>query len=166
MSGVPAPLALFLCQRNTAASIMAEAILRHLAQGRVRAASAGEVPHGQLNPYALECLSAHGIATQGLRNRTWGEFWGSGRAPVRFLIALADVYPEKSVWGPGTIIAQWYMQDPGAIVGSEQEIRAGFAEAFGTLESRIRQFLGLALEQLTDRALSRELACIGQSPRV
>lgn len=165
MRSAPAPLALFLCHANTAASIMAEAILRHLAQGRVRAASAGETLYGRVNHYALECLHAHGIATQGLRSRMWGEFWGLDKPPVRFLIALGDVYAAGSTWSPDTIIARWYMPDPGAVAaGSEIDIRLGFEEGFSTLESRIRKFLALTSGQLTDGALSRELALIGQSP--
>jgi arsenate reductase (thioredoxin) len=158
----PLPLALFLCRANTAASIMAEAILRHLAQTRLCAASAGELPYGRVNSYALECLSGHGIATEGLRSRTWGEFWGLDKPPVRFLIALADVYAIGSTWSPNTIIARWYMRDPGALVGSDMDIRSEFEQAFSTLESRIRKFLALAFEQLPDRALSRELARIGE----
>jgi len=63
------PLALFLCRENAAASIMAEALLRHLAKARVRAASAGDCPAARVNPHALECLRAHGIATTGLRTK-------------------------------------------------------------------------------------------------
>jgi hypothetical protein len=37
----PVPLVLFVSRLNTAASIMAEAILRHLARERLRVASAG-----------------------------------------------------------------------------------------------------------------------------
>ena len=156
------PLALFLCRANTTASIMAEAILRHLAQGRVQAASAGEIPYGQVNRHTLECLYAHGIATHGLRSRMWGEFFGWGKPPVRFLIALSDVYAAESNWGPGTIITRWYMPDPGAFPGGGIDIRLEFEQAFNMLESRIRKFLALELGRLTDRALSRELALIGK----
>jgi hypothetical protein len=62
-------LVLFLCHSNTALSIMAEAILRHLAQERVRAASAGACVAGRVNSQALECLRTHGIATEGLRSK-------------------------------------------------------------------------------------------------
>jgi protein-tyrosine-phosphatase len=44
VSGAPdsePPLVLFVCRKNEAASILAEAILRHLAQGRIRSASVG-----------------------------------------------------------------------------------------------------------------------------
>ena len=156
------PLVLFLCRANTAASIMAEAILRHLAQGRVQAASAGEIPYGQVNRHALECLYSHGIATQGLRTRMWGEFFGLHKPPVRFLIALSDVYAAESNWGPNTIIARWDMRDPADVAGAPADIWLEFEEAYKLLESRIRKFLALTSPRLTDRALSQELALIGE----
>jgi len=158
----PPPLVLFLCRANTAASTMAEAILRHLAEGRVQAASAGEIPYGQVNRHALECLYSHGIATQGLRSRIWGEFFGLNKPPVRFLIALSDVYAAESNWGPNTIIARWYMPDPADVTGATTDIWLEFEEAYKLLESRIRKFLALTSRRLTDRALSRELALIGE----
>jgi arsenate reductase len=70
---------LFLGRQNTAVSIMAEAILRQVAQERVRAASAGESVAGPVNSHALDCLRAHGIATEGLQSKAWGEFFGLNR---------------------------------------------------------------------------------------
>jgi arsenate reductase len=165
--GVQAPLVLFLSHSNTASSIMAEAILEHFAQARVRAASAGDVPAGQVSPYALECLRVHGVATTGLRSKGWGEFFGLHKPPVGFLISLADVDGAKANWDHDTrrpVQGRWGMADPAAVVGSDVYIRRAFEEAFGTLESRIRKFLALPLDRLTDRALSRELALIGAEP--
>lgn len=162
--GAP-PLVLFLCHSNTGSSIMAEAILQHLAQGRVRAASAGEIATGQANPYALECLRAHGIATKGLHSKPWGGFFGLYKPHVRFLIALRDVYAASTDWShetSRTVVARWYMPDPATVAGSDVRIRLACEEAFGTLESRIRKFLALPLEQLTDAELSQELALFGK----
>jgi hypothetical protein len=108
-----------------------------------------------------ECLRAHGIETQGLHSKIWGEFFGLGRPPVRFLIALSDVYAANSNWGPDTVVARWYMPDPASVAGSEIDIRLGFEEAFGTLEPRVRRLLALTSSHLTDRSLSRELTLIG-----
>jgi len=92
----------------------------------------------------------------------WGEFFGLGKPPVRFLIALSDVYAAESNWGPDTIITRWYMPDPGAVADGAIDTRLEFEEAFKLLESRIRKFLTLPSRRLTDRALSRELALIGK----
>jgi len=55
----------------------------------------------------------------------------------------------------------WPTADPEVTVGREIELRPAFEELFVTLEARIRQLLALRLDRLSDQALSRELARIG-----
>lgn len=164
--GEPAPLVLFLCRSNAALSVMAEAILRHLAKVRLRAASAGECPRFRVNPYALECLRAHAIATTGLRSKGCGEFFGVYRPPVHFLVTLSDVDEAKANWDRDPVrpvMAHWGMTDPATIVGSEMDIRVAFEQAFSTLDWRIRRFLSLLpLGDLNGRALTQALERIGE----
>jgi protein-tyrosine-phosphatase len=159
--GAQPPLVLFLGRQNTAVSIMAEAILRHVAQERVRAASAGESVAGPVNSYALDCLRAHGIATEGLQSKAWGEFFGLNRPAVRFLIALCNVYAARVNWSHDTLVANWHMPDPADVVGSEIDIQLAFEEAYGILHARIQLFLSLRFAQLDDRALLQALERIG-----
>jgi arsenate reductase len=162
------PLVLFLCRSNRASSIMAEAILEHLAEGRLRAASAGDKPVvAQVSPCALEVLREHEVATQGLRSKPWGEFFGLGKPPVRFLITLCEVEAARVNWecdNKRLVRALWDMPDPAEVTGNEAEIRFAFEKAFATLESRIRKFLALPMERRADRGLARELELIGQEP--
>ena len=78
---------LFLCTHNSARSILAEAALNHLGQGRFRAFSAGSSPreNQQPNPHALAVLEEAGLRTEGLRSKSWNEFAGAG-APAMDLI--------------------------------------------------------------------------------
>lgn len=48
--------ALFLCTGNSARSLLAEAILDRLAEGRIKADSAGSHPTGKVHAMALELL--------------------------------------------------------------------------------------------------------------
>jgi len=153
---------LILDHLNTTTSIMAEAMLRHFAQQRVRAASAGDSATGHVSSDALECLRSHGIETEGLHCKAWGEFFGLNRPPVRFVIALRDLYAAKSNWPHDTLVAYWLMPDPGDVVGSEIDIQLAFEEAYGTLHARIQRFLSLPFAQLEDRALLQALVRIGE----
>ena len=50
---------LFLCTGNSARSLIAEGLMRHLSQGRIGAYSAGSFPTVAPHPNALETLSEH-----------------------------------------------------------------------------------------------------------
>jgi arsenate reductase len=91
-----------------------------------------------------------------------GEFFGLERPPVRFLIALCNVYAARANWSHDTLVANWHMPDPADVVGSEIDIQLAFEEAYGILHSRIQQFLSLRFAQLDDRALLQALERIGE----
>lgn len=58
---------LILCTGNSARSILGEAIVNRLGEGRFRGFSAGSRPKGAVHPGALRLLARHGYATEGLR---------------------------------------------------------------------------------------------------
>ncbi len=89
----PAPLnVLFLCTHNSARSILAEATLNHIGDGRFQAYSAGSSPreHQQPNPLGLQVLQAAGIPTQGLRSKSWDEFAGAHAPQMDLIITVCD----------------------------------------------------------------------------
>lgn len=159
------PLVLFASRLNTGGSLMAEAILRYLAQERLRAASAGAstVPC-VVNPYAIECLHAHGIDTTGLHSKPWGEFFGVGKPAVRFLIALDDVYAAHADWPVHTLKAHWGTPEPADVVGNDIDIMLAFEETYEILYWRIHEFLSLQHNHLDDLPLLSELERIGAGP--
>ncbi|MBF8268196.1 MAG: protein-tyrosine-phosphatase family, putative arsenate reductase [Dehalococcoidia bacterium] len=52
---------LFICVHNSGRSQMAEAFLKHLAQGSVEADSAGTIPSERVNPVVAQVMSERGI---------------------------------------------------------------------------------------------------------
>ena len=60
---------LFLCTGNSARSILAEAVLNHVGQGRFKGFSAGSHPAGKVNKYAVELLKRQGLSVAELRSK-------------------------------------------------------------------------------------------------
>ena len=156
---------LFLCTGNSARSIMAEAILNHLGQGRFRAYSAGSHPAGKVNPYALELLERQRLPVQGLRSKSWDEFAQPGAPLLDFVFTVCDNAAGEvcPLWPGQPVSAHWGIPDPAAVEGSAEEKRRAFADAFLLLNRRISLFLSLPLDKLDALSLQRELARIGHT---
>lgn len=148
---------LFLCTGNSARSILAEATLNHLAgsAGRFHAYSAGSHPKGAPNPLALALLQRAGIATQGLRSKSWDEFAAPGAPPLQLVVTVCDqAAGEVCPWYPGgPLKAHWGVPDP----HTEEDFRSAQA----TLERRVRRLLALRPETLERAELQRQIAAIG-----
>jgi protein-tyrosine-phosphatase len=68
---------LFLCTGNSARSILAEALLRHVGGGRFRAFSAGQPSRGRGQSLALAYLRDRGMDASGLASKGWEAFAGA-----------------------------------------------------------------------------------------
>ena len=81
---------LFLCTGNSARSIMAEVMLRHLGGGRFTAYSAGSHPKGAVHPLAIATLQSMGLPVDGLRSKSWQEFAQAGALRLDFVFTVCD----------------------------------------------------------------------------
>ena len=142
---------LFICTGNSARSILAEALLRDLGrqQGFV-AHSAGSQPTGVVNPLALRVLERHGIATEGLRSKSWNEFSSSQAPALNFAFTVCDRAAGETcpIWPGHPTTAHWGIPDPAHVEPIEAR-RAAFEVAYGQLERRIKAFLAMSLETMT-----------------
>lgn len=130
---------LVLCTGNSCRSIMAEALINHLGEGRFKAASAGSNPAGQVHPRALETLQRHGIATSQSRSKSWEEFYDQ---PFDTVITVCDQAAGSCPVFPGKYDRlHWSTPDPAAVEAGEQEIDAAFEETFLSLRKRIEEDL-------------------------
>jgi arsenate reductase (thioredoxin) len=156
---------LFLCTGNSARSILAEAILNHKGAPTFTAYSAGSRPTGTPRPEALQQLESAGIATTGLRSKSWDEFAKPGAPELHFVFTVCDnaANEECPYWPGQPMTAHWGIADPAAVKGTPEEIARAFRDAFITLERRITLFLALPLTTLDSFALHHELKQIGQS---
>ena len=156
---------LILCTGNSARSIMAEALINTMGQGRFRAFSAGSHPTGKVNPFAIEKVQTVGYAVKHLRSKSWDEFAAPGAPKMDFIITVCDNAAGEMcpVWPGQPISAHWGFEDPAAVEGTDAEKRRAFEQTFRHMMNRVRLFVNLPLKMLDQTAIKRELANIGKT---
>ena len=155
---------LFLCTGNSARSILAEAFLNKVGEGRFKAFSAGSFPKGEVNPLALELLAKNDMPVDGLRSKSWDEFAQPGAPALDFIFTVCDNAAGEicPIWPGHPMTTHWGVEDPAAVEGSIEVRRRAFAHALHALSNRIRLFTNLPLATLDKLTLKRKLADIGK----
>lgn len=164
----PAFNVLFICTRNSARSIMAEAILEKIGRGRFNAYSAGTDPASEPMPEVVERLRAIGHHVGNLRSKSWDEFTGPEAPRMDFVLTLCDV-PEGEVCpdlGARPITAAWPFPDPAKFVGSDVERTTLLNELYGMIRRRLEAFTNLPFGSLDKMALKARLDELGDSARM
>ena len=153
---------LFLCTGNSARSILGEALMNKLGEGRFAAYSAGSQPKGDVHPMAIEVLGGFGFETNGLRSKSWDEFTRPGAPEFDFIFTVCDNAAGEScpVFPGKAITAHWGVEDPAAVEGEGQ--RKAFLEALTYLKRRIELFLMLPIKSIDEMAMRGKLAEIGR----
>ena len=162
----PTPLnVLFLCTHNSARSILAEALLNHLGQGRFKAYSAGSSPRANQkpNPLALETLTHAGISTEGLCSKSWDVFSEPDAPHMDLIITVCDnAAGEVCPFWPGhPATAHWGYADPSESDGDDDHKREAFRQTLHLIRKRLEILVNLPLEALHQHQIettARELA--------
>lgn len=155
---------LFLCTGNSARSILAEALLNQLGQGRFKAFSAGSHPKGEVHPLALEVLATSGFPTEGFRSKSWDEFAVPGAPEMHFVFTVCDNAAGETcpLWPGHPMTAHWGIEDPAAVGGTRLQQLAAFEAALRFMRNRITAFINLPLASIDRLALTPKLTAIGQ----
>ena len=158
---------LFLCTHNSARSILAEALLNHLGQGRFKAYSAGSSPreNQRPNPLALETLTKAGLPVEGLYSKSWDEF-GKPDAPHMDLVitvcdnAAGEVCP---FWPGQPATAHWGYADPSEVDGDDDKKREAFKQTLHMMRKRLDIFVNLPQSSLTKMSIERTARDLAKS---
>jgi len=153
---------LILCTHNSARSVLAEAMLNHLAQrlGReVHAFSAGSAPSGRIHALALEVLKSAGIDTSGCRSKSWDEFAAPDAPPMRIVITVCDNAAKEACpyWPGSPVQVHWSYPDPANAPGSDADKRIAFELIRQALGYRMLQLLQLPLAAMDNASLQAAL---------
>jgi len=156
---------LFLCTHNSARSILAEALLNHMGQGKFKAFSAGSSPkdNQKPNPMALATLEKAGISTDGLTSKSWDVFATPDAPHMDLVITVCDnAAGEVCPYWPGQpATAHWGYADPSEGAGSDAEKLEAFKQTLYLIKKRLDIFTSLPLSSLNKLAVektARELA--------
>ncbi len=133
---------LFLCTGNSCRSVLAEAMLKHMAPASFHVQSAGSKPTGFIHEKAIEILEKHNISTKGLHSKSWDNL---DPIPDIVITLCASAHGETCPMYLGNVTrAHWGMDDPAKADDFEQ----AFKECFNILHERITKFLALPLHEL------------------
>ena len=156
---------LFLCTHNSARSILAEALLNDMGQDRFKAYSAGSSPreNQQPNPLGLQVLQKAGIATEGLRSKSWDEFASPGAPKMDLIITVCDNAAGEvcPIWPGHPATAHWGYADPSEGDGSDAEKLEAFRKTMHAMKRRMEILISLPKDKLEKRVLqgtARDLA--------
>jgi arsenate reductase (thioredoxin) len=156
---------LVLCTGNSARSIMSEALINVLGQGRFVAYSAGSQPMGRINPFAAEQALSIGYSLDAMRSKSWDEFVAPHAPVMDLVITVCDSAASETcpVWLGSPIQVHWGFADPSHVDGDDDIKRQAFAHTFALIRQKIEQLVALPIAQLSPSELVTALTVIGES---
>jgi arsenate reductase len=163
MEGPPFRL-LFLSQRNSARSMMAEAIANSIGRGQLQAFSAGVRPAACIDPIAVELLQHAGIDAPPHAPQHVREFSAPESPPLDFVFTLSDTAAGEAPpsWPGHPITAHWRCTDPEQF-DDPVERRQALIRTRAELERRLRVFTNLPMRSLDRLSLQSQVDALGQS---
>ncbi|MBP6520845.1 arsenate reductase ArsC [Shewanella sp.] len=133
---------LFLCVGNSARSQLAEALLRHQAQGLFDVFSAGTQPE-PIDERTLALLQKNDLDTSELRSKSVSEFGGQS---FDFVISLCEKSTQECQSFPlADKLIAWDYPDPRIESGTR-----GFEQTFRELNERIKMFVLVQSKDIND----------------
>ena len=150
---------LFLCTHNSARSVMAEALLNTIGREHFQAFSAGSMPSGRVNPFAIEMVRTIGYLTDDIRSKSWDEFALPDAPKMDIIITVCDDAAGEvcPIWPGHPATAHWGFPDPSKTDGSDDDKRCAFGKVFHDIRRRIELLVNLPVDKLERLALSSEL---------
>ena len=138
---------------------MAEALLNTIGQEHFQAFSAGSMPSGRVNPFAIEMARTIGYLTDDIRSKSWDEFAQPDAPKMDIIITVCDDAAGETcpIWPGHPATAHWGFPDPSKTEGSDDDKRRAFGKVFHDIRRRIELLVNLPVNKLERLALANEL---------
>ncbi len=155
---------LFVCTRNSARSIFAEAILSDLGGERFQAFSAGTEPGIAVSGHAMDVLRRMGHETGSLSPKSIHDLIEPAAPRMDFVITVCNNAANSGTPAlPGQpFVTHWGMSDPAAVEGDRETIAESFLQTYRLLRRRLEIFTAMPIASLEPLDLQREIDAIGQ----
>lgn len=138
MTGRNSLRVLVLCTGNSCRSQMAEALFRHLGNGRIEAFSAGLKPKA-VHPKAIQVMGELGIDISHQQSNHLNDYLGQR---FEYIITVCDNAASHCPVFPGEAIRlHWPFDDPDKAVGTEEEILSEFRRVRDEIAAKIRSWV-------------------------
>lgn len=133
---------LVLCTGNSCRSVMGEALINSLGNGRYEAFSAGSHPTGVVHPLAIATLERNGIPVVDARSKSWNEFKD---VKLDVVITVCDRARDENCPYFAGVEKQIHcgVCDPAEVTGDSEEIERTFQAVFEELRAKIIEALNL-----------------------
>lgn len=158
---------LFLCTHNSARSILAEALLNDMGDGKFTAFSAGSSPreNQQPNPFALKALRSAGISIAGLSSKSWDVFATPDAPKMDLVITVCDNAAGEvcPLWAGQPPTAHWGYPDPSETQGTDAEKLAAFQQTMLMIQKRLQRLVNLPLAGINTLTLQTDARNLSKS---
>lgn len=153
---------LFLSKRNSARSLLAEAIANSVGRDQLEAYSAGVRPADHLDPIAVELIEHAGLPVPDHPPRHVREFSAPDSPPFDFIFTLSDTAAGEAppVWPGHPVTGHWHCTDPEQF-DDEAERRQALIRTRNELERRLRVFANLPVRSLDRMSLQARVDELG-----
>ena len=111
----------------------------------------------------IRTLEKAGLATDGLRSKSWDEFAVAGAPDLDFIFTVCDNAANETcpIWPGRPMTAHWGIEDPANAPEAEQ--KEAFRRAMFFLNNRMSLFLALPLDSVDEMTLRTRLSDIGKT---
>ncbi len=153
---------LFICTGNAARSIIAEAILRHLAPDRFNVYSAGTCAKSAPNPRAIAELERQNIDVSNLYSKDLSQFRTPDAPQMDFVFTICDraANADHHLWPNHPICAHWGLPDP------SRNGPTSFQSAFTAMWTRLQAFTSLKLDTFDRVTLQNHMDDIARTSTI